>query len=193
MMAKRSGNLKKEDIEEEMVLIDGSITDYITPSGKVYKLYYNGLYMEKKSQANSHNGYVYIGITMSNGKNKSHRVHRLVAKAFIPNPNNLPFVNHKDSNRLNCVVENLEWCNRSYNIKYSYDNNNRRAMMNWRKGASNANAKPIIQLSKESKFIKRFGCIMDAERETGILNSNIVSCLKGHQKTAGGYKWEYVI
>lgn len=73
------------------------------------------------------------------------------------------------------------------------DNNNRRAMMNWRKGASNANAKPIIQLSKESKFIKRFGCIMDAERETGILNSSIVSCLKGHQKTAGGYKWEYVI
>lgn len=92
-----------------------------------------------------------------------------------------------------CIVENLEWCNRSYNIKYSYDNNNRRAMMNWRKGASNANAKPIIQLSKESKFIKRFGCIMDAERETGILNSSIVSCLKGHQKTAGGYKWEYVI
>ena len=71
--------------------------------------------------------------------------------------------------------------------------NNRKAMMNWRKGASNANAKPIIQLSKESKFIKRFGCIMDAERETGILNSSIVSCLKGHQKTAGGYKWEYVI
>lgn len=127
------------------------------------------------------------------GKLKQFLVHRLVAKAFVPNPNNLPFVSHKDSNRLNCVVENLEWCNRSYNIKYSYDNNNRRAMMNWRKGASNANAKPIIQLSKESKFIKRFGCIMDAERETGILNSSIVSCLKGHQKTAGGYKWEYVI
>lgn len=129
----------------------------------------------------------------TNNKRKNMLLHRAVAMAFIPNPNNLPFVNHKDSNRLNCVVENLEWCNRSYNTKYSYDNNNRRAMMNWRKGASNANAKPIIQLSKESKFIKRFGCIMDAERETGILNSSIVSCLKGHQKTAGGYKWEYVI
>lgn len=59
-MARRSGNLKREDIKEELVLIDGSLTDYITPSGKVYKLYYNGLYMEKKSQPNINNGYVMV-------------------------------------------------------------------------------------------------------------------------------------
>lgn len=151
------------------------------------------VYSETILKPYKNNSGYYMVALFTNNKRKNMLLHRAVAMAFIPNPNNLPFVNHKDSNRLNCIVENLEWCNRSYNTKYSYDNNNRRAMMNWRKGASNANAKPIIQLSKESKFIKRFGCIMDAERETGILNSSIVSCLKGHQKTAGGYKWEYVI
>ena len=138
------------------------------------------VYSETILKPYKNNSGYYMVALFTNNKRKNMLLHRAVAMAFIPNPNNFPFVNHKDSNRLNCIVENLEWCNR-------------RARISWRKGESNAKAKQIIQLSKESKFIKRFGCIMDAERETGILNSSIVSCLKGHHKTAGGYKWEYVI
>lgn len=52
------------------------------------------------------------------GKQKNYKVHRLVAQAFIPNPDNLPFINHKDENKLNNCVDNLEWCTREYNVNY---------------------------------------------------------------------------
>ena len=64
------------------------------------------------------NGYLFIALPK---KQKS--IHRLVAEAFIPNPNNLPQVNHKDCNKQNNNFKNLEWCNQSYNTKHAYDNN----------------------------------------------------------------------
>lgn len=63
------------------------------------------------------NGYCKV-ILSKNNKQKNHLVHRLVAQAFIPNINNLPQVNHKDENKLNNCIDNLEWCSRSYNCKY---------------------------------------------------------------------------
>ena len=124
-------------------------------------------------------------------KSRARLVHRVVAEAFIPNPNNLPFINHKDFNPSNNRVENLEWCTVSYNAKYSYDNNNRRDKMNWKHGKDNANSKAVCAIDKNGNVVFCFDCIMDAERKTGILNSNIVACLKGRHKTAGGYIWIY--
>ena len=72
---------------------------------------------------NKHNGYAYVYL-MKNNKAKNVRVHRLVAEAFIDNPNNFPEVNHIDCNRANNNVNNLEWCTRSYNIKYSFEKGN---------------------------------------------------------------------
>lgn len=66
-------------------------------------------------------GYLYAMVQLSNGKKKNCRVHRLVAKAFIPNPDNLPEINHKDGNKLNNNVSNLEWSTRSHNVKHSFD------------------------------------------------------------------------
>lgn len=66
----------------------------------------------------SFSGYWVIGLC-KNGKRKGYIVHRLVAKAFIPNPNNYPQINHKDENKLNNWVDNLEWCTQSYNAKYN--------------------------------------------------------------------------
>lgn len=63
-------------------------------------------------------GYKIISLS-KNGKEKKYSIHRLVAQAFLPNPNNLPVVNHKDENKLNNNVENLEWCTQEYNVKYS--------------------------------------------------------------------------
>lgn len=68
-----------------------------------------------------HDGYMFV-ILCKNGKVKPFRVHRLVAQAFIPNPDNLPEVNHKDENKVNNTVENLEWCTSSYNINYGTRN-----------------------------------------------------------------------
>ena len=65
------------------------------------------------------NGYGYLIVDLRKGKKKKHmRVHRIVAEAFLPNPNQLPEVNHKDENKHNNSVRNLEWCNSSYNKQY---------------------------------------------------------------------------
>lgn len=66
-------------------------------------------------------GYLYAMIQLSNGKQKNCRVHRLVAEHFLPNPDNLEEINHKDGNKDNNHVGNLEWCTRSHNVKHSYD------------------------------------------------------------------------
>lgn len=71
-------------------------------------------------------GYYTIGISPPGSKKtNSVRVHRLVAQAFIPNPNNLPYVNHKDNDPKNNDASNLEWCTPKYNMRYSFDVNNR--------------------------------------------------------------------
>lgn len=127
-----------------------------------------------------------------NNRRKTMLVHRLVALAFIPNPNNFSCINHLDSNRANPNVENLEWCTASHNAKHSYDTNNRREKMNWKHGKDNEKSKAVLMLDKESgKILRRFDSIMDVERELNIKNCNICSCLKGRHKTAGGYKWIY--
>ena len=70
-------------------------------------------------------GYYRVPLTGTNHIKKYYLVHRLVAEAFIPNPDNLPEVNHKDSNKANNNIKNLEWCSRTYNIKYGYENGER--------------------------------------------------------------------
>ncbi|WP_304612688.1 NUMOD4 domain-containing protein [Paramuribaculum intestinale] len=137
------------------------------------------------------NGYLVVDLYKDNIR-KTWLVHRLVALTFIPNPDDLPYVNHIDSNRANCALSNLEWCTASQNIQHSYDANNRREKMNWKSGIENKRAKAILMLDKVSrKVLRRFDCIRDAERELGILNNCIVRCLKGKSKTSGGYIWVY--
>lgn len=124
----------------------------------------------------------YLGVILTkNSKQKSYAVHRLVAQAFIPNPNNLPQVNHKDEDKTNNCVENLEWCDCKYNINYG----------SWRKKQSESHkgkyAKKIVQLSKSGRFIRIFDSITDAEKITGTKHISAVAC--GHRKYAGGYVW----
>lgn len=110
------------------------------------------------------------------GKTKSIRIHRLVAKAFIPNPDNLPEVNHKDENKLNNNASNLEWCDRQYNNTY----NNHNVKINAKK------RKSVICI--ETKII--YKSITEAETITKIKHISDV-CL-GYRQTAGGYHWKYV-
>lgn len=140
------------------------------------------------------NGYISIDL-WKNGKEKRFSVHRLVAEAFIPNPNNLPQVNHKDENKQNNCAENLEWCSAEYNINYG--THNERVLEHLYKpmlgkfGKLHPNSKPIYQFSLEGNLIKMFESTREVERELGYRNSNISTCARGKSKTAYGFIWKY--
>lgn len=170
----------------------------VSNTGKVKRLPYfpfniSGLHFRREHICKQHiqNSGYYVVDLYKNNKRKTKLVHRLVAEAFIPNPNNYKCVNHINSNRTDNNVTNLEWCTHSYNAKWSYATNNRKEKMHWRRGGDNANSKSVIMKTKNNQVVKVFPSIMDAERETGILNNAICQCLKCKTKTAGGYLWEY--
>lgn len=119
----------------------------------------------------SDNGYQRVELYDIDGKRKKYRVHRLVAEAFIPNPYNLPQVNHKDENKTNNVVSNLEWCNCQYNIDYSL-------------------SKPVIQYRTDGTIVNSYNSISQAVRETGYSEQTITKSCKGYNTF--GYKWKYV-
>lgn len=126
----------------------------------------------------------YLRVHLSkNGKTDWYLVHRLVAEAFIPNPEGLPNVNHIDEIKTNNRRTNLEWCTQQYNCNYGTRNK--------RIGNNNLNNK---HLSKRVKCIETnitYPSASEAERQTGVFNTAIIQVCKGNCKTAGGYHWKY--
>ena len=125
-------------------------------------------------------GYLRIGL-YKDGKQKLFFVHRLVAICFLENPNNYPFINHKDENPSNNRVDNLEWCTAEYNNNYGTRIDR----------FSKSNRKPIVQYSKNGSVIKRYDSLKSAAKETGISKCSISSCTKDDLKYAGGFLWAY--
>lgn len=137
------------------------------------------------------NGYKLVGLSKNN-KRKNYYVHRLVAEAFIPNLNSFKEINHIDNNKSNNKVNNLEWCNRSYNVKYSYDNGYHippKGMLG-RKGKNHSISKPVKQYDMSGNLIKEYESANLASQETGICYGSIKKCRCNKQKTAGGYIWK---
>ena len=112
-------------------------------------------------------GYLHV-ILCKEGKVTTFRVQRLVANAFIPNPENKPEVNHIDENKENNCVWNLEWCTHQYNNEYS-------------KG------KKILCVETN----KVYPSAMEAQRQTVVHQQSIIACCKGKLKTTGNYHWKY--
>lgn len=127
-------------------------------------------------------GYYQIGLRKNNIR-KWYTLHRLVAEAFIPNPNNLPQVNHKDENKLNNNVENLEWCTVLYNNTYGTRIER----------VKSKTSKPVYQYDLKNNFIKKYSSITEASKKLNISAGNIVSCCKKYKNysNAGGYIWKY--
>lgn len=146
-----------------------------------------------KPQISKSNGYVYQ-MLYKNGKEKLLRVHRLVAMAFLPNPNNLPQVNHKDGNKQNNSVDNLEWCEQSDNMKHAYKNGLQIPSENQRKAIINTNKlkqKKVCQI-KDGEIINTFSGISEASRQTKISISCISRCCNLKRKSTNGYEWRFL-
>ena len=141
----------------------------ITSCGKVWS--YKSKRFLKPSK--THYGYLSV-VLMKNGERKFYYTHRLVAEAYIPNQNNMPHINHKDENKTNNCLQNLEWCDASYNNNYGTRNDKIK--------------KPILQFDLDGNFIREWSSATDVGKE---LQGNICNCLKGKLPSAYGYKWVY--
>lgn len=141
------------------------------------------------SQATNKAGYKVV-VLCTQDIRKNYMVHRLVAETHIPNPDNLPCINHKDENPANNNVENLEWCTYQYNN--TYGQHTKKIAVHF--------AKPILQFDLEGNFIARYESSVDAERGTGIKHGsmcNVANYAIGMAKTprsylsAGGFIWRW--
>lgn len=117
-------------------------------------------------------GYLMVSL-WKHHEGKRFLVHRLVAEAFIPNPSNLPQVNHKDENKVNNTVSNLEWCTSQYNNLYSHKVG-------------------VVQLDEDNHIIKQWNSIIEAANELHISASNISMCCSGVIERCKGFKWQYL-
>jgi hypothetical protein len=128
-----------------------------------------------------------------NGIIKRVRIHRIQAIAFIPNPENKPYINHKNGVRNDNRIENIEWCTNSENQKHSFDVLGRKPAygMLGKTGSLCKNSKPVNQYDIDGNFIKTWPAQSEAARELGLYQTNIWHACKGHYKSCGGFKWAY--
>ena len=136
----------------------------VTSCGKVWS------YKYKKFLTPSANSKGYLRVRLfKDGKGKNYRIHRLVAEAYIPNPDNLPDVDHIDNDKTHNYLNNLQWITHKDNV---------------RKGRN----KPVLQYDLDGNFIREWECAYDVGKEVSKVINN---CLKGRTKSAYGYIWKY--
>ena len=147
----------------------------ISSLGQVKSLRRNKILKPKKHRCG------YLIIDLCNIGEKTKYIHRLVAEAFIPNPHNLTQVNHKNENKKDNNVENLEWCSPQYNSTYGTR----------LERFSNSKKKVVLQFDLDNNFIKEWKSAVDIQKETGFEKGSIGRCCRNQQYQAYGYIWRY--
>ena len=168
----------------------------ISDSGDVMSLNYRGTKLAKLLTWKMNNkGYAWVELR-KNGIKDQRLIHRLVAETFIENPNGFKLINHKDENRLNNDVSNLEWCDHSYNVRYSLERHPERRVYHGhgkydgiRKGKHTSLA--VIQLDKDGSVVQEWENARTVFIETGMSDWSIAEVCRGNRHTAYGYLWRY--
>ena len=154
----------------------------VSNKGRIKSLNYQNSKKEKLLHlriGKKRQGYLDVMLSSKNVQ-KRHKIHRLVAEAFIPNPNNYPEINHIDEDVSNNNVNNLEWCTKLYNLNYG----------NHRENIAKKKRTPILKCDLNGNVLEEYESIRVAARSTGNAASNILSAILGKQKTCGGYIWK---
>ena len=165
-----------EEIEEWKDVVGYEGLYKVSNFGNVYSCYVN----RNLSQGNHKDGYKFV-ILRKNGNDKYKTVHRLVAEAFIPNPNNLPLINHRDENPSNNYIDNLEWCDYLYNNTYNNVHLKRAEYF----------SKKVYAYNKDGDLAYEYNSTHDAERDLNIGSNNISYCCLGNTLTYKGFVWSY--
>ena len=184
-----------EEIWKDIIGYEGIYQ--VSNTGKVRKINGNAYNYSKPKvfmlkQVGNGTGYMKVFLHRDN-KCKQPLVHRLVAEAFIPNPEGKPYINHKDGIKTNNVVDNLEWCTNSENMRHAFETGLAHAAAKGKYGSDNPKSIPVLMIDKETgDVLMRFGSLIDAAHYVGKDKScEIVTCCKGRLKSAYGYKWRY--
>lgn len=180
--------INREDITEEIRLIEGSDTDYISPAGNVYKDYNDGKFLKKSNFPNKHNGYLYTAVTYKDGQ-RQRRVNVLVGEAYLDNPDNLPVVMHKDNDKTNPHVSNLKWGTISENTRDAY----RDGLARNARGYEDSQSMPVIVYDRNFNEIGRYGSVSECSRALGITKTAILYSCKNEvsSKSKSGYYFRF--
>ena len=170
--------------------IEGHENYEVSNTGKVRTHNWMNRGITKEMSPSSCRGYLQVNF-WKDGKQKCMRIHRLVAQAFISNPNNLREVNHIDGNKLNNNVDNLEWCTREENLAHEHRTSlGDKAKAGLRK-CSIPKRKAVIAVNKKSGKVTEYESIQEAGRKLNIEATKICSCAKGRITSAKGYVFAY--
>ena len=142
----------------------------------------------KRLKPYNRKGYIRVALSKDNIA-KHMDIHRLVAEAFIPNPENKPEINHIDGDKSNNKVSNLEWCTRKENMNHAKNTGLWKMTDDMKKGLDQS--KRTYQYDRNYNFIQSFKSAEEASRQLHINTGNLHSCCEGKRKTAGGYIWSY--
>ena len=173
-----------------MIEIFKDIKDYeglyqVSNLGQILSLnYYRSGKPKLLKPGKNKKGYLLVNL-YKNRKRKSYKIHQLVAEHFIPNPDNLPEINHIDEDKTNNRVDNLEW--KSHKDNCNHGTRNERIAKTMTNGKR---SKPVLQLSLSGELIREWPSISECGRN-GFNHRNIVSCCNGKLKQYKGFRWMY--
>jgi len=178
-------------MQKDVVGYEGLYT--ISDNGDVFSTYRKRLLKPYVSS----DGYLRVNLCKDK-KAKCTMLHRIIAEAFIPNPNMLPFVNHKDGNKANFKIENLEWITASGNVYHAFKTGLNHISLKCREAVSKIAAingakttsKSVIQIDIYGNVICEFKSMREASRDTKISRQNIARACSSSDYSAGGFKWQ---